>query len=100
MKDTVTKTSDISSSTAKRSRLEARVSQGLKQQLERAAAIKGLTLSSFVVRSMERVAADVIREHEHRELSESAQHAFFEALMNPPEPNKKMIAAAKRYQKS
>ena len=87
-------------STAKRSRLEARVSQSLKQKLERAAAIKGLTLSSFVVRSMEQVAADVIWEHEHRELSETAQHAFFEAIANPPEPNEKMIAAAKRYQEA
>lgn len=86
--------------TSKQSRLEARISEVLKQKLERAAAIRGLTLSSFVVRSMEQVAADVIREHEQRELSESAQHAFFEALVNPPEPNEKMIAAAKRYQES
>jgi uncharacterized protein (DUF1778 family) len=83
MKAATTKTSSDGSA-AKRSRLEARVSQSLKQKLERAAAIKGLTLSSFVVRSMEQVAADVIHQHEHRELSESAQHAFFEALMNPP----------------
>ncbi|MCA9779656.1 MAG: DUF1778 domain-containing protein [Candidatus Eremiobacteraeota bacterium] len=86
--------------TSKQSRLEARISEVLKQKLERAAAIRGLTLSSFVVRSMEQVAADVIREHEQRELSESAQLAFFEALLNPPEPNEKMIAAAKRYQES
>lgn len=100
MKNAASETSIRNNDTAKRSRLEARVSQGLKQKIERAAAIKGLTLSSFVVRSMEQVAADVIREHEHRELSETAQHAFFEALMNPPEPNDKMIAAAKRYKSS
>ena len=35
-----------------------------------------------------------------KELSESAQHAFFKALVNPPDPNEKMIVAAKRYQKS
>lgn len=85
---------------AKRSRLEARVSQSLKQKLERAAAIKGLTLSSFVVHSMEQVATEIIRQHEHRELSESAQQTFFEAIMNPSEPNEKMLAAAKRYQES
>lgn len=89
-----------SKSSAARGRLEARISQNLKQQIERAAAIKGLTLSSFVVRSMEQVASKVIQEHEHRQLSETAQQAFFEALMNPPEPNEKMLAAAKRYQES
>lgn len=78
-------------------RLEARITLDLKSQLERAAALKGLNLSSFVVRSMEKISAEVIAEHEHRRLSREGQEAFFEALMNPPEPNEKMLAAARRY---
>lgn len=84
----------------KRSRLEARVTENLKHRLERAAAIKGMTLSAFVVRSMEQAAAEVIEQHEHRELSEAAQNRFIEALLNPPEPNEKMLPAARRYRES
>lgn len=85
---------------AKKSRLEARISSDLKSRLERAASLKGLTLSSFVVRSMEKIATEVIEAHEHKELSLSEQRAFYEALMNPPEPNPKMLAAARRYRES
>lgn len=49
--------------TKRRGRLEARISLDLKSQLERAAALKGLTLSFFVVRSMEQVSAKIIAEH-------------------------------------
>lgn len=69
----------------------------LKGQLERAAALKGLSLSSFVVRSMEKVAAEIIAEYEHRQLTLEEQQSFFDALMNPPQPNEKMLAAARRY---
>lgn len=99
MKSKTAKSGKTDRRTTKQSRLEARISEVLKQKLERAAAIRGLTLSSFVARSMEKVATDVIREHEQKELSESAQQAFFEALMNPAEPNEKMMNAAKLYRK-
>ena len=89
----------VMASTAKKGRLEARVSLSLKDKLEKAAAIKGLNLSSFVTNTMEEVATEIISEHEKLKLSLEEQHAFFDALMSPPEPNKKMLAAARRYHK-
>jgi len=46
---------------------------------------------------MEEAATEIIAKHETRELSLGEQHVFFDALMNPPEPNEKMLAAARRY---
>jgi uncharacterized protein (DUF1778 family) len=50
-----------------------------------------------VVQSAQEVANRTIRENEILTLSERARVAFAELLLNPPRPNRKAIAAAKRY---
>jgi uncharacterized protein (DUF1778 family) len=42
------------------------------------------------------VALNTIREHELLTLNEEAKRVFVEALLNPPKPNEKAIAAARR----
>jgi uncharacterized protein (DUF1778 family) len=78
-------------------RIEARVSPKQKRLFERAAEIEGVTLTDFVISSMQRAATIAIQEFTTMELSERNQRAFVEALMNPPEPNQALREAAKAY---
>jgi len=78
-------------------RLEARISPDLKRRLEYAASLRGATLTEFVVQSAQEAAARTIRENEVLMLSEEARIAFAQLLLNPPRPNRKAMAAARRY---
>jgi uncharacterized protein (DUF1778 family) len=78
-------------------RIEARVSPKQKRLFERAAEIEGVTLTDFVISSMQRAATLAVQEHTMIELSERNQRAFVKALMNPPEPNQALREAAKAY---
>jgi uncharacterized protein (DUF1778 family) len=83
--------------TARAARLEARISPDLKRRLEYAASLRGASLTEFVVQSAQEAATRTIRENEVFTLSARARVAFAELLLNPPRPNRKAIAAAKRY---
>jgi uncharacterized protein (DUF1778 family) len=85
--------------TARPARLEARISPDLKRRLEYAASLRGSTLTEFVVQSAQEAATRTIRENEVLVLSERASIAFAELLLNPPGPNRELLAAAKRYKK-
>lgn len=78
-------------------RLEARISPDLKRRLEYAATLRGATLTEFVVQSAQEAATRTIRENEVLTLSESARKAFAQLLLSPPRPNRKAMAAARRY---
>jgi len=78
-------------------RIEARISPDQKRTFERAAEIEGVTLTDFAVSSMQRAATQVLESHALITLSTRDQHAFVEALMNPPKPSAALRAAAKRY---
>jgi uncharacterized protein (DUF1778 family) len=81
----------------KQARIEARISPKQKRLFERAAAIEGVTLTDFVISSMQRAATSAVEEYTMIELSERNQRTFVEALMNPPEPNEALREAAKEY---
>lgn len=82
---------------AKRERLEARVSSELKELIQRAAALEGRSLSDFVVESAQRAAEETIRERAVITLSVQDSHAFAKALFNPPSPSDRLRAMATRY---
>jgi len=81
----------------RQARIEARVSSKQKELFERAAAIEGVTLTDFTISTMNRAAINVIQEHTTMELCVRNQQTFVEALLNPPEPNEALRAAAKAY---
>jgi uncharacterized protein (DUF1778 family) len=83
--------------TAKRERLEARVSAEQKALLQRAADLQGRTLSDFIIGSAQQAAEEIIREHMVITLTAQDSRAFVEALLNPPAPNERLRAAAARY---
>jgi uncharacterized protein (DUF1778 family) len=83
--------------TRRAARLEARVSPAMKRRLEYAASLRGTTLTEFVIQSAHEAASRAIRENEVLTLSERARKNFVQLLLNPPRPNRKALAAAKRY---
>jgi len=84
----------------RQARIEARVSPRQKRLFERAAEIEGVTLTDFAISSMQQAATRALQEHTTIELNERSQRAFVEALMNPPEPNAALRAAARAYAKT
>jgi uncharacterized protein (DUF1778 family) len=82
---------------SKTERLEARLSKEQKELFQRAADILGLTLTDFVIISLQSAAKQAIQEHEIMTLSRRDQEVFVEALLNPPAPSTKLRAAAQSY---
>lgn len=81
-------------------RLEARVGKEQKEKIERAAAIKGLTLSDFVRHSLDEAATKVIQDHEVIRLSAADSENFVKSLTRPAkEPNLETLEATKLYKK-
>jgi uncharacterized protein (DUF1778 family) len=78
-------------------RTEARLLPEQKDRIDRAAAIRGLSRSDFIVQTADEAAIRIIREHETWILTAPDRERFMEALMNPPAPNRRLRTAAKRY---
>ena len=81
----------------RRARLEARVSLEQKALFERAAALRGQSLTDFLVQSAQAAAEEVIRNREVITLSVRDTAVLVEALLNPPPPNEALRAALQRH---
>jgi uncharacterized protein (DUF1778 family) len=81
------------------SRLEARVTPGLKRLFQHAADLQGVTLSDFLIQSVRQSALQTVREHEILRLNAEDSRQFANALLAPPKPNARLRAAARRYQR-
>jgi uncharacterized protein (DUF1778 family) len=84
-------------SAGKIERIEARLQPAQKERIEYAASLKGTSVSDFMVQSAEAAAAVTIREHETWTLTTQDRDLFINTLLNPPEPNERIRAAARRY---
>jgi uncharacterized protein (DUF1778 family) len=79
-------------------RLEARVTPEQKKLIARAAALRGFSVTEFVVASAQQAASEAIKDFELLRLHEDAREVFVNAILNPPSPSQAARAAAKRYQ--
>jgi uncharacterized protein (DUF1778 family) len=84
---------------AKRERLEARITPVLKRLIERAARLRGISVTDFVARSAQQAATEAIQDFKVLTLRGRDQEIFVKAILNPPEPNATMRAAAARYKR-
>ena len=81
----------------KRDRMHLRVDAKTKRKLERAAAYEETSVSDFVLANAVAAAERVIDSHEKITLSGKDWDIFYDALVNPPEPNERLKKAARRY---
>lgn len=99
-KERVAKSTTKVHKTTSQARFDARLSISQKKVFEEAARIKGFkSLSEFVIHSTMEVATKIIERHKAILISENDKEIFFNALANPPKPNKSLMQAAKYYKK-
>lgn len=77
----------------KRERIELRVTASAKQLIRRAMATSGLSAGDLAYEGARRVLA----EHERMALAGADRQAFLNALLHPPAPTAKLIAALRRH---
>lgn len=81
----------------KEERLEARVTSEQKKLITQAAALRGTSVTEFVVASAREAATETIKDHELLSLHGEAREVFVNAVLNPPAPNQASRKAARRY---
>lgn len=84
-------------SPARDGRLTTRIPADQKELLQRAAALRGSSLTDFVLSAAREAAVATIREHDVITLSEADSRAFLDALLHPEPANETLHAAARRY---
>ncbi len=82
---------------AARERIDVRLRPEVKAEIERAAQIKGLTVTDFIVQNAVANARQTIREYETWTLERPDAEIFAAALMEPAELGPRLAQAAKRY---
>jgi uncharacterized protein (DUF1778 family) len=74
-------------------RVGFRVDRETKGLIERAAHLERRKLTDFCVTTLANAARRTIAEHETLVLSEEERRAFFDLLINPPKPSKRLARA-------
>lgn len=77
-------------------RIDCHLPAEAKQLIERAAGIMGVSVSDFVISNAHLAAAAVVRGYDTMVLNRRDSRAFVDALLDPPEPNEALKAAAVR----
>ncbi|MGH9689240.1 MAG: DUF1778 domain-containing protein [Candidatus Acidiferrales bacterium] len=93
----MTQTAKIARRPLKADRLEARVTPEQKRLIARAAALRGSSVTEFIVASAQQAAAETIKDFEVLTLQDEAREAFVNAVLHPPAPNQAARKAALRY---
>ncbi|MEW6736261.1 MAG: DUF1778 domain-containing protein [Acidobacteriota bacterium] len=85
------------SDSSKNDRMQIRIDAYSKSKIEKAASYCHQTVSEFVTANALAAADRVLEEQEKITLSDEDWDLFYDALVNPPQPNDTLRAAFKRY---
>lgn len=81
-----------------KARFDTKLTKVQKELFELATKIGGYrTLTDFMLSTAEEKAKTIVQHHEAILASERDKKVFFDAVMNPPNPNQRLQDAAKRY---
>lgn len=86
------------STARKAERMHLRLSPKTKKRIELAAELSGRTITDFVVSSIAAKAEEIIEYQRLIKLSQRDSEIFYQAILNPPEPNAALKKAFKHYQ--
>ena len=84
-------------SKAATARLEARIPAQVYDQMQRAARLRGVTLTGYLLATAGEDARRIVEEAEIMRLTRADQIRFAQALIDPPKPNRRLVRAAKRH---
>lgn len=85
--------------TGRGERLGFRLDEDTKELIERAASLSHRKVSDFCVTALTDVARRTIAEHETLVLSDRDREAFFDALIHPPRPSKRLERAVAEHKR-
>ncbi len=80
-------------------RIGFRLDRQTKDLIERAANFERRKVTDFCVTTLANAARRTIAEHETLVLSEQERKAFFDTLINPPKPSKRLIRALAEHKR-
>lgn len=66
---------------------------------QRAAALRGVSLTDFMIESMQQAAVKTLEEHNLMKLTDAESRIFVQVLLNPPPPNQALRLATERYRR-
>lgn len=78
-------------------RLEARIPVRIYDRMQRAARLRGMTLTGYLIATAGEDARRVVEDAEIMRLARADQIRFAEALIDPPAPNERLTRAARRH---
>ena len=78
-------------------RLEARIPAQVYEMMQRAARLRGMTLTGYLLATAGEDARRAVEEAEIMRLAREDQIQFAEALIEPPKANARLARAAKRH---
>ncbi len=81
------------------SRLNFRLSFELKEKIERAATVSGVTVTDFAINALVNSAEEVLDKHQTRTLSDRDRDLFLEMLDSSKKPNRALREAVKAHKK-
>jgi uncharacterized protein (DUF1778 family) len=84
-------------SSAKDNRIDLRVTQAQKELLEKAASLRGVSLSAYTILHLLPLAQQEIAAQEKLVLSDRDRDLFLSKIENPPELNGKLKSAIGKY---
>ena len=85
--------------TTRTARLEARISPEALAMIKEAAEMEGRSVSDFVVAAAQEAARKTIRDVRTIRIAREDQEAFFNALLNPPEPGSAWYEAVEAHRR-
>lgn len=80
-----------------RERIDVRLLPEQKVFIEKAAGIRGVSVTDFIIQNAVENATRTIQQHETWTLERPDAELFFQALLAPPVPGVQLKKAAKRY---
>lgn len=78
-------------------RLEARIPTQIYDLMQRAARLRGMTLTGYLIATAGAEARRVVEDAEILRLTREDQIRFAKALIDPPGPNDRLMRAGKRH---
>lgn len=81
------------------SRLNFRLPAEIKERIENAALVSGVTLTDFAIQSLADSADEVLERQRARNLSDRDRDKFLKLIAAPPDPNAALRKASREYKK-
>lgn len=84
----------------KTARLEVRVTEDYKKNIETAAYLRGQNMTEYVLDVLAEASNKTIRQHQILELAKKDINSFVDALLNPPTPTEQAMNDADWYKQT